>query len=225
MAISVIIFDCDGVLVESEALAMEVETQILAGAGLHYEPHEFSTRFAGLSEQCFFDAIEQDGWDRLGRSIVSDIRPLMQQRLQDALEKRLTEVPGAFAAVSSVKQRKAVASSSTSSMLETKLRLANLWTLFAPHIYSADAVTSAKPAPDLFLHVAKLLGVKPSACLVVEDSVNGVRAGISAGMRVWGFGGGRHMDEQTCRQLGLAGAEHIFLDWLSLQNALVAGCD
>ena len=94
---------------------------------------------------------------------------------------------------------KAVASSSETHQLDYKLRKTGLWDLFAPHIYSADHVTHAKPAPDLFLHAANALGVAPSDCLVIEDSVNGVKAALAAGMRVWGFAGGGHMDDAVAR--------------------------
>jgi beta-phosphoglucomutase-like phosphatase (HAD superfamily) len=131
---------------------------------------------------------------------------------------RLTEIPGATAAVAGTALLKAVASSSTKEGLERKLRQVGLWSHFEPHVYSADHVAKAKPAPDLFLHAAEKLGVPPAECLVLEDSVNGVIAGRAAGMRVWGFLGGghahdRHFRDKLGARLTAAGAERLVRDW------------
>jgi HAD superfamily hydrolase (TIGR01509 family) len=137
----------------------------------------------------------------------------MNEKLSRAVAERLTEVPGAARAVSAVRQMKAVASSSTLHRLGVKLRKTGLWEAFAPHVYSAEHVTHAKPAPDLFLHAAEALGVTPAQCLVIEDSVNGVLAGRAAGMRVWGFCGGGHMTERITARLADVGAERIVANW------------
>ena len=216
--ICAIIFDCDGVLVDSEVLAHEVESEVLDGIGLHYDRHEFTTRFMGMSDKAFFAALEADGLARLGRSIIGEIRPAMGEGMRIAIEQRLTEVPGALRAVASVRHAKAVASSSTVHRLGVKLRKTGLWDHFAPHVYSAEHVTHAKPAPDLFLHAASALGVGPAHCLVIEDSVNGVLAGRAAGMRVWGFGGGGHMDDRLTARLSDAGAERIVANWAEAES-------
>jgi len=93
-----------------------------------------------------------------------------------------------------------------------------LWPHFEPHVYSADHVVNAKPAPDLFLHAAERLGVPSGECLVLEDSVNGVTAARAAGMRVWGFLGGGHVHGRQFRdkmgeRLTMAGAERLVRDW------------
>ena len=211
--VSAIIFDCDGVLVDSEVLAQEVETQLLADVGLHYDRREFNLRFMGASESAFWDGIEADGQARLGRSITAELRGPMQERVRAAFKERLAAIAGAHEAVGAVRQRKAVASSSTTKALRIKLQMVGLWDLFDPHIYSADHVTHAKPAPDLFLYAASALAAAPSACLVIEDSVNGVRAARAAGMRVWGFLGGGHHDRESGERLVHAGAERVLADW------------
>jgi HAD superfamily hydrolase (TIGR01509 family) len=216
--VSAVIFDCDGVLVDSEILAHEVEIELLDSIGLHYDRHEFTARFMGMSDAAFFAALDEDGKARLGRSIIHEIRGPMSERLGRAIRDRLTEVPGARRAVSAVRQLKAVASSSTSERLAIKLRKTGLWELFAPHVYSAEHVIHAKPAPDLFLLAADALGVAPAQCLVVEDSVNGVLAGRAAGMRVWGFSGGGHMTERVAARLEHAGAERVVADWSEAQE-------
>ena len=216
------LFDCDGVLVDSEVLAHEVETAVLDSIGLHYDRHEFTERFMGMSDVAFFSALEADGQARLGRSITAEIRARMDDGLRQAVQERLTEVPGALRAVSAVRHAKAVASSSTLSRLGVKLRKTGLWEHFAPHIYSAEHVTHAKPAPDLFLHAATALGVAPAQCLVIEDSVNGVIAGRAAGMRVWGFAGGGHMTERLSARLCAAGAERVVTDWREAEGLFAA---
>ncbi|HTC83947.1 MAG TPA: HAD family hydrolase [Rhizomicrobium sp.] len=216
--ISAIIFDCDGVLVDSEVLALEVELAILADQGLNFEREDYVTRFMGLSHEAFHDVIDAEAQKRIGRPISDTIREELARRLRQTMIARLTAVPGAVAAVSGTSLLKAVASSSTKEGLERKLRQVGLWSHFEPHVYSADHVANAKPAPDLFLHAAEKLGVRPDECLVLEDSVNGVVAGRAAGMRVWGFLGGGHVHDRQFQdrfgaRLNQAGAERLVRDW------------
>jgi HAD superfamily hydrolase (TIGR01509 family) len=211
--ISAILFDCDGVLVDSEVLAHEVEIAVLAEIGLAYDPRDFKARFMGMSDKAFHAALESDGQTRLGRSILADIVPRMKTLYGAAVETRLAAVAGAHTAVEVVRQAKAVASSSTAKSLERKLRKTGLWDAFAPHVYSAEDVAHSKPAPDLFLLAARSLGVAPQHCLVIEDSVNGVAAARAAGMRVWGFMGGTHMDEDARARLVDAGVERVVENW------------
>jgi HAD superfamily hydrolase (TIGR01509 family) len=211
--ISAVIFDCDGVLVDSEILALEVELAILAEQGLHFERDDYVTRFMGLSHDAFHDVIDDEAKKRLGRSISHTIRDELATRLRRTMIARLTEVPGAGAAVAQTTLPKAVASSSTAEGLERKLRQVGLWGHFAPHVYSADHVIHAKPAPDLFLHAAKALDIPPRECLVLEDSVNGVIAARAAGMQVWGFLGGGHTHDRLGARLSAAGAERLVQDW------------
>ncbi|HEY1632558.1 MAG TPA: HAD-IA family hydrolase [Rhizomicrobium sp.] len=216
-----VIFDCDGVLVDSEVLYHAVEIAVLADMGMAYDPHDFKARFLGMSDKAFYAALELDGQARLGRSIEAELRERFKARTRAVAEK-LTEVKGAADAVDRLKLVKAVASSSTREALDFKLKLTGLWERFAPHIYSAEHVVHAKPAPDLFLHAADALGIAPSDCLVIEDSVNGVRAGAAAGMRVWGFMGGGHMDEPARARLEQAGVERIVAHWQEAAELLAA---
>jgi len=199
--------------VDSEVLALEVELAILAEQGLRFEREDYVTRFMGLSHEAFHDVIDVEAKKRLGRSISEDIRDEMARRLRQTMIARLTEVPGASAAVAGTPLLKAVASSSTREGLERKLRQVGLWSHFEPHVYSADHVANAKPAPDIFLHAAAQLGVRPAECLVLEDSVNGVVAARAAGMRVWGFLGGSHVHDGFGGRLMAAGAERLARDW------------
>ena len=220
--VDAMIFDCDGVLVDSEIIAHAVELEVLAGIGLVYDPDDFQTRFMGTSDVAFFAALDADGRERLGRPILAEIQGPIKSRLRAAIAERLTEVPGAAAAVARITGPKAVASSSSLQGLEIKLRKTGLWDFFAPHVYSADHVAHGKPAPDLFLHAAKALDAAPSATLVIEDTVNGVAAALAAGMQVWGFLGGSHMNAIARHRLVAAGAHRIIADWREAGDLLGA---
>ena len=215
-----ILFDCDGVLVDSEILAVDVEMAMLAECGLNYELAEFKLRFMGMSDAAFYAELDADSLARTGRKLPAGFQANCTARLYDAVEQRLVEVEGTGLFLSTLKHPKAVASSSTSEKLAIKLRKAGLFDLFAPHIYSADHVKNAKPAPDLFLHAAAALGVHSSECVVIEDSVNGIRAARAAGMRAWGFTGGSHIDEQGRERLSAAGAETIVANWREVSDLL-----
>jgi HAD superfamily hydrolase (TIGR01509 family) len=220
--IKAVIFDCDGVLVDSEVIAHEVEMATLGEIGLDYDSHDFKARFMGMSDKAFHAALEADGQARLGRSIVGEIVPKMKERYAAAMQTRLAAIAGVHDAVDAVHGLKAVASSSTTKGLEKKLRLTGLWDRFAPHVYSAEHVTHAKPAPDLFLLAARELGVAPDTCLVIEDSVNGVTAAHAAGMRVWGFMGGGHMDDHARERLIAANVARIVGNWKDAVPLLAA---
>ena len=211
--IQAVIFDCDGVLVDSEIIAIEVERALLSEHGLHYEKPDFIARFMGMSDNAFYAALSADSSERLSRDLPKDFRARVNAGKRAQSEKSLKSVAGIEQAIAQLRHPKAVASSSETPQLEYKLRKTGLWDHFAPHIYSADHVTHAKPAPDLFLHAAKALDIVPRECLVIEDSVNGVKAGLAAGMRVWGFSGGGHMDEAGAARLLNAGAERVVSDW------------
>jgi beta-phosphoglucomutase-like phosphatase (HAD superfamily) len=158
--IEAVIFDCDGVLVDSEVLALEVELGSLAEIGLDYSRADFVAQFTGRSNEAFFALLEEDSLARRGRGLPDGFREACHAKYRTAYQ-RLVEVPGARAAVAGVVLPKAVASSSTRAALGEKLRLTQLWELFAPHVYSADHVVHAKPAPDLFLHAADALRIAP----------------------------------------------------------------
>ena len=210
-AFKAVIFDCDGVLVDSEKLALEVELEVLAELGLTFERDDYVLRFMGLSTEAFHAAVEEEARKRLGRSIDSEVRG--SERLRQVMIEQLTEVPGALQAIAALKLPKAIASSGSRAGLERKLKQTGLWQHFAPYVYSADHVAKAKPAPDLFLHAAAALGAEPADCLALEDSVNGVIAARVAGMRVWGFLGGGHAHDGLGQCLVTAGAERLVKDW------------
>lgn len=208
-----VIFDCDGVLVDSEILALEVEIALLAELGLTYEVADFGRRFLGMHDHAFRDALDADCRAITGRPLPEDFLERTHERRLSACETRLTEVAGAAEAVRALKTPKAVASSSTAHFLRQKLAFGGLLELFDPHIYSADAVARGKPHPDIFLYAAEQLGSDPARCIAIEDSVNGVLSARAAGMEVWGFCGGGHIDADSVRRLSEAGARRIVRHW------------
>ena len=208
-----VIFDCDGVLVDSEILAIEVEIVLLAECGLNYAPDEYRHRFLGLNDAAFREALARDCLDRTGRPLPDDFLHRAHVQRWDACQTRLTEVAGCGAAVAALTLLKAVASSSGAAFLREKLRLTGLVEAFDPHIYSADLVARAKPHPDIFLYAAEALAIAPGSCLAIEDSVNGVLSARAAGMMVWGFTGGGHMDPAASGRLMEAGAARVVGGW------------
>ena len=221
-AFEAVIFDCDGVLVDSEVLVQEIELAALAELGLHYDAETFARLYMGLPDPAFFAALDVDFRRRSGRPLPETFARLHHERVEVALRDRLTAVEGADLALSRTGRKTAVASSSGRARLEMKLRKVGLWDLVAPHVYSAEAVKRGKPAPDLFLHAAEALAVAPSLCLVVEDSVNGVRAGRAAGMTVWGFTGGGHCSARSGPELIAAGASRLVPNWAAFTPALAS---
>ena len=209
-----IIFDCDGVLVDSEALALEVELAALTELGIATDAQTHMERYLGLTGPEFYDALEREFLRVHNRPLAPDFRSKCAQRYRAAIDSdRLVEIAGARDFVSKLACAKAVASSSSVDSLERKLRRTLLWDQFAPHIYSGEHVARGKPEPDLFLHAASRIGATPAACLVIEDSTHGIVAAKRAGMRVWGFTGGTHMLNPAGEHLLNAGAERILRHW------------
>jgi len=208
--LSAIIFDCDGVLVDSEVLAMRAERGALAELGLSYSREEYMRRFIGMHDDAFLAAVTKDFHARLGAAPADLETRLLDARREEM--KSLTVIDGAAAALRATRDadyKIAVASSSRAHFLESKMKRTALWDLAAPHVYSADLVAQAKPAPDIFLYAAAQIGVAPGACVALEDSENGVRSAVAAGMIVWGFLGGGHVSDDHGERLSAAGAERL----------------
>lgn len=213
-----VIFDCDGVLVDSEILALEVEIALLAECGLTYDPDDFRRRFMGMHDRAFIAELEADSRAMAGRPLPPDFGHRAHAQKLAACRERLREVLGAREAVAVLGLPKAVASSSGHAFLREKLALTGLLAAFEPHVYSADLVANGKPAPDIFLHAAAELAVRPERCLVLEDSINGVRAALAAGMTCWGFAGGGHMDGPSGEGLFGAGAASVISTWAEAEG-------
>lgn len=222
MKFDAIIFDCDGVLVDSEVLAIKGERSVLETMGLVYSPADYVRKFVGLHDASFFTALRSDYRNRHGAEAPEDFEDQVLSGRRR--ERHLLEiVNGADEALRAARERTGkigVASSSRAHFLKSKLERTGLFDLAKPHVYSADLVAQGKPAPDIFLYTAEKLSVDPLRCLVLEDSENGVKAGRAAGMTVWGFLGGGHIFDGHGERLISAGASRNAQDFSEFVAAL-----
>jgi len=179
-----IIFDCDGVLVDSEPIANRVFTRALNEIGLALDYGEVCALFIGLSMARCMELIEAE----LGRPAPAGFLDDLQRRTFEAFRtEALQPVPGVPELLEGLRRPYCVASSGEPEKMRTTLGLTGLLPRFEGRIFSAVEVERGKPAPDLFLHAAARMGAAPERCVVVEDSEPGVLAGRAAGMRVVGF--------------------------------------
>lgn len=213
-----IIFDNDGVLVDSEIIHITVERELLNEIGLTYSHETYLSRFVGLSMPDFYAELERDHQSKFGRAFPPGFDAELFRPVWPRIEAELQPISGASELVSRFDGPTAVASSAPPDRLNRKLEITRLKSFFEPHIYSSHAVKKGKPAPDLFLYAAARLSVASSKCLVIEDSENGVRAGRAAGMTVIGFTGGLHADPKLGDRLRGAGA-----DWVVSSHADLLG--
>jgi HAD superfamily hydrolase (TIGR01509 family) len=213
----VVIFDCDGVLVDSEVIALAETRLALGEAGLHLTGEEVLDRFLGLSVDTIARSAEKD----LGEALPATFSADLTTRILAGFESELKGVVGIRQALAGLGARVCVASSSPPERIRRSLAAVGYETLFEPNIFSASAVKRGKPNPDLFLHAAREMSAAPSACLVIEDSVPGVQAATAAGMPVFGFTGGSHISGPgQGERLRDAGAALIFADMTQLPDII-----
>jgi HAD superfamily hydrolase (TIGR01509 family) len=179
-----VIFDCDGVLVDSERLAVRTEADILSSLGWPLTEADIVERFVGRSAAYMQGEIER----HLGRSLDWDAE--FEPRYREAYERELIAVPGIYEALDGITTPVCVASSGSHDKMRFTLGKTGLFDRFEGRIFSVDQVAHGKPAPDIFLLAADQMGASPDRCAVVEDSVSGVTAGLAAGMTVFAFAGG-----------------------------------
>ena len=181
-----VIFDCDGVLVDSERISVRLEVTLLAELGWELTEAEIAERFMGRTDQYMLEQIEA----HLGRKLPPDWPEQTTLRYRDALAADLQPVDGVVEALDRIDVQTCVASSGSHDKMAFTLGLTGLYARFDGRIFSSSEVANGKPAPDLFLHAARQLGVEPAHCVVVEDSAAGVAAARHAGMRALGYAGG-----------------------------------
>lgn len=201
--VGLVIFDCDGVLIDSEVLACSTAVKTMGQFGLAITLEEY-LGFVGRSARDIGAVLEA----RFGPLPV-ELAATGRARLFERFEAELQPMPGVREAVAGLSVPACVASSSDHDRLRLTLTLTGLHGLFAPAIFSATEVSRGKPAPDLFLHAAARMGVTPAACLVIEDSPAGIAAAVAAGMWAVGFVGGSHCGPQHGEKLRAAGAERV----------------
>ena len=184
--VELVIFDCDGVLIDSERLSIRVEVEVLSELGWPLSEAEVVERFVGRPDRENRATIER----HLGRELPAGWSEQVKRRHREVYAAELTPVPGVREALDRISLPSCVASSSTHDHLRYTLALTGLYERFAGRIFSAEDVARGKPAPDLFLYAAERMSADPAGCLVVEDSLAGVQAARAAGMRILAFAGG-----------------------------------
>jgi len=202
-----IIFDCDGVLVDSEIIAAQVESRLLTEAGYPISVEEMGERFAGMTWKNILLAVEKEADIPLSASLLDKSEKLLDARL----ERDVKIIEGVKFALARLTTQRCICSNSSSARLDMMLTKVGLKPYFAPHSYSAKDLgpDRVKPKPDIFLHGAQQFGVDPSRCLVIEDSTHGIHGAKAAGMRVVGFTGASHTYPSHADRLTDAGAETV----------------
>jgi HAD superfamily hydrolase (TIGR01509 family) len=216
--IRLVIFDCDGVLVDSEPLAMRVLLEGLREIGYAITEEEAYERFLGRSLANMQAVLRA----QFGSELAPDRLDRMRQRLFEVYRKELRPMDGIAAMLDRLPIPRCVASSSQMERLRLSLDVTGILSRFEPHLFSATMVAHGKPAPDLFLHAAERMAVAPAACLVIEDSAAGIEAAQRAGMRVFGFVGGSHARSVTYRAKLVALAPDLVFDDISRLPDLIA---
>jgi HAD superfamily hydrolase (TIGR01509 family) len=212
-----LIFDCDGVLVDSEPLACQVDADVLNDLGLSYTADDIARQFVGKSMKDMIARIEADH----GRALPSDFAERINRALFARFETDLKPIAGVRDAILSLPYPRCVASSSVPERIALSLRVTGLADLFR-NVFSAIQVARGKPAPDLFLLAAQEMGARPEDCIVIEDSPAGVQGALAAGMRAIGFVGGGHCEPEHAERLREAGAPIVLDRMVSLAATVQA---
>ncbi len=212
-AIALVIFDCDGVLVDSERLSIRVDAMFLEQIGWPMPESEIVDRFVGRSDADMRAEIER----HIGGPIPPDVEEEFRRVYLDTFARELTPVDGIVEALDAITIPWCVASSGDHAKIRRNLGLTGLSDRFGDRIFSATDVANGKPEPDLFLHAAERMDASPARCAVVEDSVYGVQAALAAGMHAFAYAGG----VTSAGRLSLPGAV-VFDDMRDLPALLAA---
>ncbi len=215
-----VIFDCDGVLVDSEIIAARVEAELITAAGYEISAEEISEAYAGLTFKDILVSVEEKSRIPFQISMIDRAEELVDRRLR----REVRAIEGVREAVAAVTAPRCICSNSRGERIAFMLEKTGLMPLFAGRIFSAMETPTGKtkPAPDVFLHAAETLGAKPANTFVIEDSVHGVAGAQAAGMRVIGFTGASHSYPGHADALTEAGAETVIRRWAELKGVLAA---
>ena len=185
-----IIFDCDGVLIDSEIISARVDCEFLREYGYEITPEELAHRFAGFTTEKIFQLAGAE----IGRTIPEEVIRRAEVETDRRLGEEVDPIPNVHDMLDRVDGPRCICSNSRPERLQISLAKAGLWDRFRPYVFSARDVGEGrgKPAPDVFLHAARELEADPAETIVLEDSVAGVTGGVAAGMRVVGFTGASH---------------------------------
>jgi HAD superfamily hydrolase (TIGR01509 family) len=211
-----IIFDCDGVLVDSEVISCRAHAETLTRHGYPITADEVLNRFLGVSDREARLMIENE----ISRKLPNDFESQVKQATLQFYADDLRAISYVGEAIAAIGLPKCVASSGTPEKIRHGLTCAGLYDQLAPHIFSAAEVKRGKPAPDLFLFAAEQMRAAPAQCLVIEDSIPGVTGAVAAGMTVLGFHGGSHCPPGHGGTLRAAGAIMTFEDMRQLPDLI-----
>lgn len=214
---SLLIFDCDGVLIESERLANEVEVQALQSMGHDITLDEYMDLALGRQNELVAKLLAEEKRIHLPENFWEE----MAVELAATFEKELQPVRGVREVLQMLSLPKCVASSSTVERLKHTLQITGLLEFFPEAVFSTQFVKEGKPAPDIYLYAAQKMGIPPAECLVIEDSLAGVEAGLRAGMEVWGFCGAQHITSKRRQFIEKSGVTHVFEDMHDLLDLLL----
>lgn len=217
-ALDLVIFDCDGVLVDSEPIFNRAHAAILSQCGYNITPEQVIERFCGISDAEMLAAIERE-W---GRRLPPDYRERVAALTDASCATELATFPGIRGALDRIPARICVASSSTPDRIRKNLGIVGLLDRFEPNIFSAVMVARGKPAPDLLLYAARAMNADPARVIVIEDSVPGIRAAVAANIAVIGFCGGSHCPPGYQDVLRGNGAAAVLTDFRDLPPAIEA---
>jgi HAD superfamily hydrolase (TIGR01509 family) len=218
MTPELLIFDCDGVLVDSELLSTQAIRSVLAAAGTEV-PIESITSCIGMKQADILQSVATRMQVSIGPAVAEDIWPATRALFQESLR----STRGLRAFLDALTLRRCVASSSSHERIAFSLKVTDLARYFEPGaVFSSSEVARGKPAPDLFLHAARRMGVDPRACIVIEDSRFGIMGALAAGMRAIGFAGGSHSGPDMARVLAAHGATWTAATWGQVRDILAS---
>lgn len=214
--IDLIIFDCDGVLIDSEVISATVLIGALERLGIIVDFAYFTSNFVGRS----FPVVAQIIRDQFKATLPPDFELNYRAELLDAFSTRLRPTRGVAQVLAALDTPKCVATSSSPPRAARSLAITGLATYFGPHVFTASEVARGKPAPDLFLHAADRMGCAPHRCLVIEDSLIGVTAGLAAGMPVLRYVGGAHLCAVDLDILARDTPAPVFSGWEDFEQVI-----
>ena len=207
--IDLVIFDCDGVLVDSEVISARILIEQLGRVGVHVDFSYVQKHFLGRS----WTKVAAEIRITYGLDLDSDFEERYRSNLLAAFQTELRSISGVEAVLGELNVPFCVATSSSPKRARRTLDLAGLEPYFGTRLFTASQVKNGKPAPDLFLYTAEAMAASPDRCLVVEDSIPGILAAQAAGMNVWRFTGGSHLRGLNAEELDQGGTITVFDKW------------
>lgn len=218
--VKLVIFDFDGVLVDTQKAINQLEWTCLSRHGMKMTFPEFTERFSGQTAVSIIDRLRQENNIKAFQDARQFAKEIDDAVLANLSRQEIKPFSGVKDVLKKLHLKKCIASNCSLKILRLLLAASGLAPYFTPHVFSADMVERPKPDPALFLYAARSTGVRPDQCLVIEDSEAGIKAAVAAGIRAWGFLGGSHIKPETATRLMERGAEQTFSSMKDLGDCL-----